>query len=122
MPVAGENDTVNKLPGETLIERDTVFLEDVAVGHGRDGVKVSKQYRVVDINDEYYNKWFMANNPQKNFGKDSKYKLKVCMQEVSVVQEYNDVDLNDGRHQRVDSSRLLRDDEVKDVVEKLKRF
>ena len=31
-PVASENDAVNKLPGETLIERDTVVLVDVAVG------------------------------------------------------------------------------------------
>ena len=81
-PVAGKNATVNKLPGETLIERVTVVLADVAVGHGRGSVKVSKQYRVVDIHDKYYNKWFMAKNPQQFFGKDSKYKLKICMQEV----------------------------------------
>ena len=67
------------------------------------------------------NKWFMAKNPQKVFGKDSKYKLKVCMQEVSAGQEYRDVDLDDGRNKRADISRLLRDDEVKDVVGKLKR-
>ena len=70
-PVAGKNDTVNKLPRETLIERDTVVLADVVVGRGRDSVKVSKskQYRVVDIRDKYYNKWFMANNLHKIFGK-----------------------------------------------------
>ena len=95
---------------------------DVTVGRGRDSVKVTKQYRVVDIHDKYYNKWFMAKNPQKIFGKDSKYKLKVRMQEVSAVQEYSDVDLDDGRHKRADISRLLRDDEVKGVVGKLKRF
>ena len=50
----------------------------------------------------------------KIFGKDSKYKLKVRMQEVSAVQEY-------GRHKRADISRLLTDDEIKDVVGKLKR-
>ena len=38
------------------------------------------------------------------------------------MQKYNDVDLDDDRHKRADISRLLRDDEVKDVVEKLKRF
>ena len=43
------------------------------------------------------------------------------MQEVSAVQEYSNVDLDDGRHKRGDISRLLRDDEVKDVVGKLKR-
>ena len=121
-PVAGKNNTGNMLPRENLIERDTVVMADVAVRRGGDSVKVSKQYRVVDIHDKYYNKWFMAKNPQKIFGKDSKYKLKVRMQEVSAVQEYSDVDLDDGRHKRADISRLLRDDEVKDVVGKLKRL
>ena len=68
-----------------MIERDTIVLADVAVGRGRgrDSVKVSKQYRVVNIHVKYSNKWLMAKNPQKIFGKDSKYKLKVRMQEVS---------------------------------------
>ena len=63
----------------------------------------------------------MAKVPQKVFGKDSKYKLKVRMQEVSAVQEYRDVDLDDSTYKRAAISRLLRDDEVKDVVGKLKR-
>ena len=120
MPVAGENDTANKLPGETLVERETVVFADVSVGRGRSSGKVLKQYRVIDIHNKYY-KWFMANVPHNIFGKDSKYKLKVRMQEVSAVQEYSDVDLDNGRHKRADISRLLRNDEVKDVVGKLKR-
>ena len=104
-----------------MIERDTVVLADVAVGRGCSSVKVSKQYRVTDIHGNYYNKWLAAKVPQKIFGKGFKYKLKVRMQEVSAVQEYSDVDLNDGRHKRADISRLLTDDEVKDVVGKLKR-
>ena len=46
----------------------------------------------------YYNKWFVTKVLQKFFGKDSKYMLKVRMQEVSAVQEYSDVHLHDGRH------------------------
>ena len=42
----------------------------------------------------------MAKVPQKVFGKDSKYKLKVRMQEVSAVQEYRDVDLDDSTYTR----------------------
>ena len=118
---AGENDKTIKIPGETVIERDTVVLANVTVGRGRSSVKVSKMYRVIDIHDKYYNKWFMAKVPQKIFGKDSKYKLKVRMQEVSAVQEYSDVDLDSDRHKRADISRLLKDDEVKDIVGKLKR-
>ena len=84
-------------------------------------MKVLKQYRVLDINDKYYNKWYMTKVTQKVFGKDSKYKLKVRMQEVSAVQEYRDVDLDDSMNKRAAISRLLRDDVVKDVVRKLKR-
>ena len=57
----------------------------------------------------------MAKVPQKVLGKDSKYKLKVHMQEVSAVQEYRDVDLDGSTYKRAAISRLLRDDEVKDV-------
>ena len=42
------------------------------------------------------------------------------MQEVSAVQEYRDVDPDDSPYKRVAISRLPRDNEVKDVVEKLK--
>ena len=84
-------------------------------------MKVLKQYRVLNIHDKYYNKWFMAKVPQKVFEKDSKYKLKAGMQEVSAVQEYRDVNLDDSTYKRAAISRLLRDDEVIDVVGKLKR-
>ena len=57
----------------------------------------------------------------KIFRKDSKYKLKVRMKEISAVQEYADVDMDDGSYKRTDISRLPTDDEVKNVVGKLKR-
>ena len=107
--------------GDIVIERDTVVSAHVKVGRGGSSVKVLKKYRVLDIHEKYYNKWFMAKVPQKVFGKDSKYKLKVRMQEVSAVQEYRDVDLDGSTYKRAAISRLLRDDEVKDVVGKLKR-
>ena len=45
LQVAGENGKANKLPGEIVIEKDTVVSADV--------------------------KWFMAKVPQTIFGKDS---------------------------------------------------
>ena len=75
-----DNDSV-----EIVIERDTMVSAYVKVGRGSSSVKVLKQYRVLDIHDKYYNKWFMAKDLQKVFGKDSKYKLKVRMQEVSAI-------------------------------------
>ena len=90
-------------------------MADVTVECGGSSVKTSKQYHMIDIHGKYYNKWFMAKVPQKVFGEHSKYKLKARMQEVSVAQEYSNVDLDDGRHKRVNISRLLREDEVKNV-------
>ena len=43
------------------------------------------------------------------------------MQEISAGQEYVDVDMDDGSCERADISRLLTDEEVKDVAGKLKR-
>ena len=92
LQVAGENGKANKLPGEIVIEKDTVFSADV--------------------------KWFMAKVPHAIFGKDSQYKLKVRTQKVSAVQDYSDVDLDDGTCKQADIIRLLTDDEAKDVVGK----
>ena len=108
--------------GESIVERDTVVSAEVVVGQGASSTKVLKQYRVLDIHDKYYNKWFMSKEPRKVFGKDTKYKLKVRMQEVSPVQEYKDVDLNGGSYEKAAISRLLTDGEVKHVVGKLKRL
>ena len=60
MHVAGENGKANKLSGVTVIERErcAVVSADVTIGRGGSSVKVSKQYRVIDIHDKYYNKWF----------------------------------------------------------------
>ena len=74
----------------------------------------------IDIHDKCYNKWSMAKVQQKVFGKDSKYKLKVRMQEVSAVQEYRDIDLDDNTYKKEDISRLLTDDVMEDIVGKSK--
>ena len=70
-------------------------------------MKILKQYCVLEIYDKYYNKWFMSKVPQKIFGEDSTYKLKVRMQEVSAVQEYRDADLDDKTYKRTAIRRLL---------------
>ena len=108
--------------GEIVIERDTVVSAHAKLGQWSSSVKVLKQYRVLNIHDKYYNKWFMAKVPQKVFGKDSKYKLKIRVQEVSAAQfRSREMLIWMTAHKRAAISRLLRDDEVKDVVGKLKR-
>ena len=112
----------SNLSGETVIERDTVVSAEATVRQEATSTKVMKQYRVLDVHDKFYNKWFMFKDPRKVFREDSKYKLKVRMQEVSAVHEYKDVDLNDKSYKKADISRLLTDGETKYVVGNLKRI
>ena len=49
----------------------------------------------MDAHDKYYNNWFMSKVPSKKCNKDSKFKLKSCMQKINAVQEYKDVDLQE---------------------------
>ena len=48
--------------------------------------------------------------------KDSIYKLKVRMQEVSVIQEYEDTDLHSSPHKKGHASRILTDKEANDFI------
>ena len=70
------------------IERDMVISANVIVGRGASSVTVAEHYRVVDVHDKYYNKWFMSRLPSKIWKKDYKFKLKYCIQDINVVQEY----------------------------------
>ena len=74
------------IPKEDLIERDTIISANVTVGRGASSITVAKHYRVLDVHDKYYNKWFMSKVPSKKWKKDSKFKLKACMKEINAVQ------------------------------------
>ena len=50
-----------------------------------------------------------------------KIKLKACMQEINAVQEYEDVDLHDPFYKKVSVSRIATDEEVMNIIGKLKR-
>ena len=62
---------------------------------------------MLDIHGKYYNKLFMAKVLQKVFGKDSKYKLKVRMQEVNAVRDYRDVDLGENTYTYLQKSKEM---------------
>ena len=82
-------------PVDNRIERDTIISANVIVGRGASSFTVTKHYRVVDVHDKYYNKWFMSKLPCKKQKKDSKFKLKSHMQDIIMVQEYEYVDLQE---------------------------
>ena len=81
-------------PVDNRIERYTVISANVIVGWGASSVTVAEHYRVVDVHDKYYNKWFMSRLTSNKWKKDSKFKLKDCMQDINAVQEYEDVNLH----------------------------
>ena len=86
------------------IERDTIISANIIVGRGSSSVTVAKHYRIVDFHDKYYNKWFMTKVISTKWKKDSKFKLKSCMQEINAVQEYEDVDLHKTFYKKVSVS------------------
>ena len=79
----------------------------------------SKQYQVLDIHDKCYNKRFMSKDMSKKWNKDANFKLKVLMQQVNAVQEYEDVSLGDERYEKRHISTILSADEIVRVVGKL---
>ena len=109
-------------PVDNIIEREKIISENVIVGQGASSVTVEKQYRVVDVHDKYYNKWFMSKVPSKKWKKNSKFKLKARMKEINAVQDYEDVDLNDTFYKNVSVSRVVTDEEVMNVIGQLKIF
>ena len=82
-------------PVDNIIERETIISENVIVGQGASSATVEKYYRVVDVHNKYYNKWFMSKVLSKKWKKNPKFKLKARMKDINAVQEYEDVDLND---------------------------
>ena len=106
---------------DNSIERDTIISANIIVGQGESSVTVTKHNRVVDVHGKYYNKWFMSKLPSKKWKKESKLKSKARMQEINVVQEYEDVDLHDISYKKVYVSRIVTDEEVMNVIEQLKR-
>ena len=106
---------------DVTIERDTLVSANVNVGEGASRVAIKKYYRVIDIHDKYYNKWFMSKKACKVWEKDSKYKLKVRMQEVDAVGKYRDVDLYHETYEKKDVCRLLTEKEITGVIGTLKK-
>ena len=67
-------------PVDNRIEIDMIISENVILGRGASSVTVAKNYRVVDVQEKYYNKWFMSKVPINKWNKNSKFKLKARMQ------------------------------------------
>ena len=106
---------------DNYIERDTIISANVIVGRGDSSITVAKHYRVVDVHDKYYNKWFMSKVPSNKWKKDSKFKAKARMQEINAVQEYEDVNLHYTFYRKGSVSQIVTDEEVMNIIGQLKR-
>ena len=109
--------------GDVLIERDVVVLVDVKVGSGSAASVVPLSYRVVDIYDKYYNKWFMSKSkhPVKIWNKEEKqYKLKLRLLHKNAVNEYSDVGLCDtSTYEKASICKIIESKMIVNVVGKL---
>ena len=103
----GRDDLANN---EVVIEGDTIVLLYSKFGTGASADTVACHFRIVNIYENYYNKWFMSKQPFKKWGREAKpYKLEVCMLKQNVLDKYTDEDLCGGS--------VYGDDEICKVVE-----
>ena len=95
---------------EVVIERDTIVLIHSKFGTGASAATVACHFRVVNIYEKYYNKWFMSKHPFKKWRREAKpYKLEVRMLRKNALDEYTDEELCGGS--------VYVDDEICKVVE-----
>ena len=110
-------------PAGVRIERNTIVTVKVKIGRRAAGRRVMRYFRVVNVFDKYYNKWFMAKEPSKVWKKEEKpYKLELRMLDKSPLNEFVDVELIESDTSRVeDVCKIIVDSEVVSVVGKMKQ-
>ena len=84
-------------------------------------MNVACHYRVMEVYEKYYNKWFMSKSPCKKWKKEPKpYKMKVRMLKRNILNEYCDVDLvGDIAYDRKDICKIVDNSMIVNVVGKL---
>ena len=107
--------------GDVLIKRDTVILVNVKIGRGAAASTVPRPFRVLDIYDKHYNKWFMSKEsqyPVKIWNKvgTKPYKLKIRMLERDAVNEYSDVGLYGSVYEKKSICQIIQHSKIIGVV------
>ncbi len=108
---------------DILIERDVIILVNVKIGSGSGAATVQRHFRVLEIFEKYYNKWFVSKESTKKFRKEAKsYKVLARMLEVNeYVHEYSDVEMYDDTFNKKDIVKNVEDKMILSVVGKLVR-
>ena len=82
---------------EVVIEIYTIVLLHSKFGTGASAATVACHFRVVNIYENYYNKWFIPKQPFKRWRHEAKpYKLEVRMLKKNALNEYTDEELCGG--------------------------
>ena len=118
---AGNGDAAST-SSDTRIERDVILMVNAKIGSGASTVNVASYYRVVNVYEKYYNKWFMSKVSFKLWKKEPKsYKVKIRMLKKNVLGEYSDVALcGDVTVKKENICRIIEDKMIIGVVGKLK--
>jgi hypothetical protein len=108
---------------QVVIERDTIILVNSKFGTGARAATLSCHFRVVNIYEKYYNKWFMSKHPFKKWKCEAKpYKLEVRMVNKDVLDEYTDEELCGDSHYVDDEiCKIVEDRYILNVVGKLEQ-
>ena len=119
---SGGNEDSDSTTTDTRIERDVILMVNAKMGSGASAVNVASYYRVVNVFEKYYNKWFMSMVPFKLWKKEPKsYKIKIRMLRKNVLGEFCDVDLcGDATVNKENICRIIEDKMIIGVVGKLK--
>ena len=68
--MATDEDALNN--NDIITERDTILLINIKLGRGASAVNVGCLFRVMEVYEKYYNKWFMSKAPFKKWKKEPK--------------------------------------------------
>jgi len=115
------DDNDGPVDNEVIIERDVIVLLNVKVGRGASSANVPCSFRVMEVYEKYYNKWYTSPVPFKKWKNEPKpFKLKVRMLNRNAISEYDDVELcRDPTYDKDDICRIVTDKMILNVVGRL---
>jgi len=105
---------------DILIERDVIILLNVEYGTGAAATVVQRQFRVLEIYEKYYNKWFVSPAAAKKWKNEKKpFKMMVRMLKKNAVDEYSDEEMYGTGFNKDEICKNVEDKHIVGVVGKL---
>ena len=102
---------------DVLIERDVIILLNIKRA---DGIIVQRQFRILEIYEKFYNKWFISKEATKRWKKEKKpFKMMVRMLKMNEVDEYSDEEMYGSSFNKDEICKNVEDKMIVNVVGKL---